>query len=715
MSRTHAPRTIMMAVALSLTAPPAFAGWIGATTGATNDAAHNYNNTTNWSGGVIDDLFPATLSLTGNLTLYLHDDHATGADGFRGLYNDGGSGNLTLQANTGTRTLYLNGPLVYNPVLNRTLTLQSSLILDLNGGVREFEAVRAVQVNAVIANGGLTKTGSGELRISSASTYGGTTTIREGTFTLRDADGSVLNSPRIDVLGGTLNIASRFGLNNNRIADDAVINLRGGNLTYTGRDEANVASSETLGAVKLQQGLANFDLRYGSTGANNPHPGATTTLNITELSRENRSLAFVRGGDNNGGVGGGGVGVAHNRMLAGNTISQIGGDGSRSTNFAVVPWVLTDTGLGNGNSLSTYDASLGFRPLDRSTEFITNINSAHADGNDNALITSSQTLTASRTIAGLVVESNLTIAASQTLTVKSGAVRIGTGISGPGTLDFGSAEGVIHSRSGSVQTITAPISGTGGLTTVTSGPNNQIVLSGDNTYTGQTTVAFGQLRAHHSNTLPANDLVLVHENGQLVVGSSNQATAAVAGRVGGIAGNGVVRLGNISGSNTANYSRLIIGGGSGDQTFITLDGGYIAPGMPGETGSLAITVDAFSSAAVPVVLKNGTLQIDLAGANDNDQLNVTGSVDVANGGSLGIAVNFLGDFVPVLGQQWTILTAASVTDANGGVLFDSLTPGFQAAIVGGNSIVLTFIPEPGTLVLLAAGTLLIGFRRQARV
>ncbi len=44
--------------------------WVGATSGSTNDAAHSYNNTANWSGGTINDSF-AGVTFSANTTIYL--------------------------------------------------------------------------------------------------------------------------------------------------------------------------------------------------------------------------------------------------------------------------------------------------------------------------------------------------------------------------------------------------------------------------------------------------------------------------------------------------------------------------------------------------------------------------------------------------------------------------------------------------------------------
>src|SRR4051812_5805721 len=62
--------------------------WVGATSGSTSDAAHDYNNTSNWLGGVIDDSF-AGATLTANTTLYFSANRtAPGLDlGYNGNFD----------------------------------------------------------------------------------------------------------------------------------------------------------------------------------------------------------------------------------------------------------------------------------------------------------------------------------------------------------------------------------------------------------------------------------------------------------------------------------------------------------------------------------------------------------------------------------------------------------------------------------------------------
>src|SRR5262245_39314834 len=55
--------------------------WIGATSGVTNDAAHDYNDPNNWAGGVIDDSFNGVNFAAGSTTLYFSADRTTTAAG----------------------------------------------------------------------------------------------------------------------------------------------------------------------------------------------------------------------------------------------------------------------------------------------------------------------------------------------------------------------------------------------------------------------------------------------------------------------------------------------------------------------------------------------------------------------------------------------------------------------------------------------------------
>jgi hypothetical protein len=99
--------------------------WIGATSGSTNDAAHDYNNTANWAGGVIDDSFSGVNFGVGAV-LYLSANRTTGSSGLNLSYTGGGT--LTFASSDPSTprtftfgsqcvslgTMYVDGPRVIN-------------------------------------------------------------------------------------------------------------------------------------------------------------------------------------------------------------------------------------------------------------------------------------------------------------------------------------------------------------------------------------------------------------------------------------------------------------------------------------------------------------------------------------------------------------------------------------------------------------------------
>lgn len=167
--------------------------WIGATTGLTNDAAHNYNNPANWAGGVIDDSF-AGVTFTTHTNLYFTGNRTTGATGLNLNYN--GNVDLTLLSSSSTvRTLTLAGPVAgdFGGAANsRIVSLglpTNPLNIDMGGGTGVFNVAGSgdtLKVYNVISNGSLTKTGPGELDLIGNNTYGGATNIQGGTVKLGD-------------------------------------------------------------------------------------------------------------------------------------------------------------------------------------------------------------------------------------------------------------------------------------------------------------------------------------------------------------------------------------------------------------------------------------------------------------------------------------------------------------------------------------------------
>ena len=138
-------------------------------------------------------------------------------------------------------------------------------VINATGGVVDFKGlartisveqgsqVTDLEIRGNLANGGVTKTGAGQLSFTGteANTYTGPTRVDEGTLNLAKSNGvnSIAGSAITVNCGGTLLLSSSEQINNT-----AGLNLAGGTLAT-----ANIAGIETLGALTLS-GTSSIDL-----------------------------------------------------------------------------------------------------------------------------------------------------------------------------------------------------------------------------------------------------------------------------------------------------------------------------------------------------------------------------------------------------------------------------------------------------------------------
>jgi autotransporter-associated beta strand protein len=378
------------------------------------------------------------------------------------------------------------------------------------------------------------------------------------------------------------------------------------------------------------------------------------------------------------------------------------------------------------NTLMTYDAAGGMRAmrtvpdlLGNPTEFVAALAAADADGKDNVRIASDQTLTGEKTVNALALTyrtgttaAKLTLDASARLTVGSGLLAFVGGsldAQAGSVIDVGAREGVIFGN----PTVSGCLAGAGGYTF--SAFNGTLSLTGTNAYSGQTTVVSGTLHAYRATATPHNDafpddgFVLIHPGATLRIGDSTTSDYRTREVIGSLGGGGRVQLGYISDATEEQRRGLVIGaGGMGTPGEVTLDGGTISPGMPGEVGTLSVTTESNTAgAAIPVRLKKGMIEIDIAGPGVCDVLSTLTNVNISAGGGLVVDVD-VGSFQPRRGQEWTIIVSESgpITDGNGGKLLDAITDNtdrvnFTAAISEDKTaLVLTDIDaNPGTVLM----------------
>lgn len=346
----------------------------------------------------------------------------------------------------------------------------------------------------------LVKEGSGTQRLFGNSTYTGTTTVRAGTLQVGFSNLALgpngrLASTGIFLVGGTLRL-DNTGANNNsadRLADAAVLTFEGGGFVFAGSDQPSTNSSETVGGLHFERGISPVTVSYGGTN--------TALLTVGQLTRPaGGGIGFVSGL----GLGADGTSTASiGRFILTSAPTLVGGSAALSTginasvkNTQIVPYLVgvadaTSGGMGTAgsspNTFVTYHPDTGLRPLNPIDEFTTN---AIASG-DNIRLTATTGTTANNSINSLVIDGaavSMKIHSGHTLTVESGVVLFSSGsaplIDGPGTLNFGSREGIITILSTGNTFITSPIAGSGGVTY--QGTGNLVLGSQQSTYTGDT-------------------------------------------------------------------------------------------------------------------------------------------------------------------------------------------------------------------------------------
>ena len=442
-----------------------------------------------------------------------------------------GTGGVTINGNSGTVTLNnavkLGGNQTWTNNSNSLFTVGATVtnIGNTTPFTLTIGGLGATTISGIISNGGstgttaLTKTGSGALVLSGNNTYTGATTVNDGTLTLSGANGALaLSASPISLTGGLLRIgdgsAGGSTNNNNRIADTQAISLNGGSFALLGSGTAATPTTETVGAITQGAGADSISVKFASSGT----PNAVTLTAASFIHSAGNAATLVNGaslGKDTAST----TSVARFILtsaptLVGTTAALSTGINSSAKNTQIVPYLVgeatsTTGGLGTAtgiaNTFLTYNATTGLRPLNLTDEFTQN---AITTGN-NTRITSNTTASTGGTINSLVMNNttvggNLTITDGQTLTDTSGAILfVNTNTIKPssstGTLAFGTAEAMVTVNGAQTGTISAPITGSGGLTKSGLGI---LALSGANSYTGNTTVAAGILSMNGTGSLP---------------------------------------------------------------------------------------------------------------------------------------------------------------------------------------------------------------------
>ena len=221
-------------------------------------------------------------------------------------------------------------------------------------------------------------------------------------------------------------------------------------------------------------------------------------LNVASATRSAGATLFVTGANLANAVGG--ASDTGTQVLLGNGDSFLkGGGGAAGTStISIIPWLVANTSGSSSTpgSFATYTAT-GVRMISTTTEMSSSITA----GSTTNVITGAVTLGADATVNALQYTGGTgasNIGSGRTLTVASGGLyfsnnNAGIGAAGnatAGTLNFGSAEGIVWSLGSNTNSIGSVIAGSGGLTKSGTGT---LTLTRANTYTGDTYVSSGTM------------------------------------------------------------------------------------------------------------------------------------------------------------------------------------------------------------------------------
>ncbi len=557
-------------------------------------------------------------------------------------------------------------------------------------------------------SGTLDKTGEGTLLLSggTANTYSGLTTVSAGILSLAKSSGAVAVSGDLTV-AGTGDVIFAAGGAQNQISNTAavIVNGTGGNTGTTlngiGANDGIITVTETIGSISVLNGNFNTGAAsnwtvtgagvFDGSGAADTrfigNSGSVTTFDSLSLTAMTGTTivssadSFVLGGNSTTvstvRVGAGGL------ALNGSIVALNQGTGSTQGSRLVLDGDVTTTGSAAssiskvGGSINKADVELSSTAGDHVRTFdiggggadltvgvaITNGAATNGgivkEGAGVLILTGANTYTGNTTVSegvltiattgalpGWDTSGRYSVASGATLAVRN-AVTDGNVTTMLTTTNFaaGSSIGFDTSTANRTYALTLENTAQGSLGLTKLGANN-LVLTGPNTYSGETNVLQGAL---------------------IINGDQSAASGAVVVSAGAtLGGDGTV------GGDTVISGSLRVGSDIG----------------AGTTGSLDFSSENLTFA------NGSTWFIDIVGAT-NDTLSGIDILSIDPGATL--SFNFSGPTQ----QSYTLATYGSRANSNtfSGFEDGDVFSGYQINY-GSTSITLTAVPEPGTLAIL---------------
>ncbi len=606
-------------------------------------------NVTSLAGGGSNSNIGASSNAATNLVLNggTLQYTGTGASTDR-LFSVGTSGGTLDGSGTNTLTFTNTGSMGFNGQTGaRTLTLTGT-----NTAGNTLDAV-------IGDNGGATSlnsVGTGTWILMGASTYTGVTTI---------SGGGILNVTTL-ANGGS---ASSLGASSSA-ASNLVIN--GGVLAYIGLP--GVSSTDRLFSLGTSGGSLNASgssiinfTNTGSMGFNGQSGARTLTLGGTDIG-DNSLAASI--GDNGG---------ATSLTKSGTGTWVLSGTSTYTGVTTLAAGVLKVTSLANGGSNSNIGAS-----TNAATNLVFNGGTLRYTGGS---AVSTDRLFSVGTAGGTLDSSGTVMSFTNT-----GSMGF-NGQSGARTL-------TLTGTNGAGNVLAAVIGDSGGATSLIKSGTGTWMLTGNNTYTGTTTISGGTLALGNFGTTGSisGDIV---DNGTLMLNNTGGLTLTQT-----ISGTGGVTVNagshTLSGTNTYTGVTSIAGG-------LTLSIATLAD------GGVASNLGAASNAATNIVLNNGILKYTGSGSSSDRLFGIgtlggtlnasgTGAVNFTNTGSMGFNSLSGARTLTLTGTNTGANTLAAVIGDNGGATALSKTGAGTWVITGTNSYTGTTTISGGVLQVGSGGT-----------
>ena len=702
--------------------------WLGSTVfsapGGTTDTLTFFNDTTTPLVNGINAITTSVPALTLNtLTLKGLGAAATAT----AVVNIGSTGGATWTLDGTAPTVNLSGlagaqPLTYT--IAQKLALSQTTTFTGNGTANfNFSGV-------ISGNGGLVKSGTSTLGLNGSNTYSGATTVNGGILGLAGSSAKI-SSSNLTVTGdGSFRIDNNLNSTaTNRLGDSLAIHLSGGTFAYLSGNTATNAT-ETVGAITTAGGRNIITVSPTSVGGTSGNAGNATLTAASLNHSSGNAVVLVNGlklGQNSISTGTGRFFLTAVPTLVGTTAATSTGINSAAKDTVIVPYLVGEAGTGTGavgtasgtpNTFVTYNAGTGLRPLNLNDEFTQNAFTAGTNVRTN----NSTSAASSVSVNSLVVANattNITIAASQTLTIASGAIlwtggttggKInGASLNNGANLDFGIQEAMLTVNNGINGGIGVIITGSGGLTKSGGGT---LTLSGANSYSGTTTVTAGTLKLDATGSFDGSTRITVGNAG------SSGAVLDVSAKTGGFTIGATQKL---SGIGTVNAN-------DGSTKYTVAVNGIHAPGNSVGKQTIDGNLNYATSASIFEWELGTTLKDTSTGTRgiDYDAVNVSGTMagtDAIFRVVLADATNFADTFWNS-DHTWTDIFKTADGGTNVSFAATFLAGGFQyhnsmggigntnstgrSFTIDGSSLTWSAVPEPTSALaglLLGAGLL----------